>query len=132
MKKNIIIIFLVYLFGFVVINSLYSNNFYNYEFLYNSHTDRPYLSILIFCFLFIFGMVMLMPIAMFLFVSGIIWGAILGTIISTIATTAAASISFLIMRNFSKNNFSKLKQKISDRIDLNIGKEIKQNISCVP
>ena len=134
MKKNIIIIFLVYLFGFVIINSLYNNNFYNYDFLYNFNTDRPYLSILIFCFLFIFGMVMLMPIAMFfLFVSGIIWGAILGTIISTIATSAAASISFLIMRNFSKNNFfSKLKQKISDKIDLNIGKrdQIKYIILC--
>ena len=75
---------------------------------------------------------MLMPVAMFLLVSGIIWGAILGTIISTIATSAAASISFLIMRNFSNNNFQTMKEKISDKIDLNIGKrdQIKYIILC--
>lgn len=134
MKKNIIIILFLYLIGFILINSLYNNNFYNFEFLYNYSIENPYFSVLLFCLLFIFGMVMLMPIAMFfLFISGIIWGAALGTIISTIATSSAASISFLVMRNFSNSRFfSKIKDKISKKFDLNINtkNQIKYIILC--
>ena len=75
-----------------------------------------------------------MPIAMFfLFISGIIWGAALGTIISTIATSSAASISFLVMRNFSNSRFfSKIKDKISKKFDLNIDtkNQIKYIVLC--
>ncbi len=79
-------------------------------------------------------MVMLMPIAMiFLFTSGIIWGVVEGTIISTISTSAAASISFLIMRNFSENKLlSNLKYKIMSKsnININTNDQIKYVILC--
>lgn len=113
---------------------LYRNNFYNFEFIYNFSLVNSSLSIIIFCSLFIFGMVMLMPIAMiFLFTSGIIWGVVEGTIISTISTSAAASISFLIMRNFSENKLlSNLKYKIVSKsnININTNDQIKYVILC--
>ena len=134
MKKNILIILFLYLIGFILVNSLYNNNFYNFEFLYTYSIENPFFSVLLFCLLFIFGMVILMPIAMFfLFISGIIWGAALGTIISTIATSSAASISFLVMRNFSNSRFfSKIKDKISKKFDLNIDtkNQIKYIVLC--
>ncbi len=134
MKKNFLIILLFYIIGFVVTYMLYRNNFYNFEFIYNFSLVNSSLSIIIFCSLFIFGMVMLMPIAMiFLFTSGIIWGVVEGTIISTISTSAAASISFLIMRNFSENKLlSNLKYKIVSKsnININTNDQIKYVILC--
>ncbi len=134
MKKNFLIILLFYIIGFVVTYTLYRNNFYNFEFIYNFSLVNSSLSIIIFCSLFIFGMVMLMPIAMiFLFTSGIIWGVVEGTIISTISTSAAASISFLIMRNFSENKLlSNLKYKIVSKsnININTNDQIKYVILC--
>ena len=134
MKKNFLIILLFYIIGFVVIYTLYRNNFYNFEFIYNFSLVNSSLSIIVFCFLFIFGMVMLMPIAMiFLFTSGIIWGVVEGTIISTISTSIAASISFLIMRNFSENKLlSNLKYKIMSKsnININTNNQIKYVILC--
>ena len=134
MKKNFLIILLFYIIGFVVIYTLYRNNFYNFEFIYNFSLVNSSLSIIVFCFLFIFGMVMLMPIAMiFLFTSGIIWGVVEGTIISTISTSIAASISFLIMRNFSeKKLLSNLKYKILSKsnININTSDQIKYVILC--
>ena len=134
MKKNFLIILLFYIIGFVVTYTLYRNNFYNFEFIYNFSLVNSSLSIIVFCFLFIFGMVMLMPIAMiFLFTSGIIWGVVEGTIISTISTSIAASISFLIMRNFSeKKLLSNLKYKILSKsnININTSDQIKYVILC--
>lgn len=134
MKKNFLIILLFYIIGFVVTYTLYRNNFYNFEFIYNFSLVNSSLSIIVFCFLFIFGMVMLMPIAMiFLFTSGIIWGVVEGTIISTISTSIAASISFLIMRNFSENKLlSNLKYKIMSKsnININTNDQIKYVILC--
>ena len=134
MKKNFLIILLFYIIGFVVTYTLYRNNFYNFEFIYNFSLVNSSLSIIVFCFLFIFGMVMLMPIAMiFLFTSGIIWGVVEGTIISTISTSIAASISFLIMRNFSeKKLLSNLKYKIMSKsnININTNDQIKYVILC--
>ena len=134
MKKNFLIILLFYIIGFVVTYTLYRNNFYNFEFIYNFSLVNSSLSIIVFCFLFIFGMVMLMPIAMiFLFTSGIIWGVVEGTIISTISTSIAASISFLIMRNFSeKKLLNNLKYKILSKsnININTSDQIKYVILC--
>ena len=134
MKKNFLIILLFYIIGFVVTYTLYRNNFYNFEFIYNFSLVNSSLSIIVFCFLFIFGMVMLMPIAMiFLFTSGIIWGVVEGTIISTISTSIAASISFLIMRNFSeKKLLNNLKYKILSKsnININTNDQIKYVILC--
>ena len=134
MKKDFLIILFLYIIGFIIIFSLYRNNFYNFEFIYNFSSENSSLAIILFCFLFIFGMVMLMPIAMiFLFTSGIIWGVIEGTIISTISTTIAASISFLIMRNFSENKFlTNTKYKIMSKFDININTkdQIKYVILC--
>ena len=134
MKKNFLIILLFYIIGFVVTYTLYRNNFYNFEFIYNFSLVNSSLSIIVFCFLFIFGMVMLMPIAMiFLFTSGIIWGVVAGTIISTISTSIAASISFLIMRNFSeKKLLNNLKYKILSKsnININTSDQIKYVILC--
>jgi len=133
-KKNFLIILLFYIIGFVVTYTLYRNNFYNFEFIYNFSLVNSSLSIIVFCFLFIFGMVMLMPIAMiFLFTSGIIWGVVEGTIISTISTSIAASISFLIMRNFSeKKLLNNLKYKILSKsnININTSDQIKYVILC--
>ena len=134
MKKNLLIILSLYLFGFIIVYLLNINNFYTFEFIYNFSLENPSLAIILFCFLFIFGMVMLMPIAMiFLFTSGIIWGVVEGTIISTISTSIAASISFLIMRNFSENKLlSNLKYKIRSKsnINININGQIKYVILC--
>lgn len=134
MKKNLLIILSLYLFGFIIVYLLNINNFYTFEFIYNFSLENPSLAIALFCFLFIFGMVMLMPIAMiFLFTSGIIWGVVEGTIISTISTSIAASISFLIMRNFSENKLlSNLKYKIMSKsnININTNDQIKYVILC--
>ena len=134
MKKNLLIILSLYLFGFIIVYLLNINNFYTFEFIYNFSLENPSLAIALFCFLFIFGMVMLMPIAMiFLFTSGIIWGVVEGTIISTISTSIAASISFLIMRNFSENKLlSNLKYKIMSKSNINIktNDQIKYVILC--
>ena len=134
MKKNLLIILSLYLFGFIIVYLLNINNFYTFEFIYNFSLENPSLAIALFCFLFIFGMVMLMPIAMiFLFTSGIIWGVVEGTIISTISTSIAASISFLIMRNFSeKKLLSNLKYKILSKsnININTNDQIKYVILC--
>jgi len=133
-KKNLLIILSLYLFGFIIVYLLNINNFYTFEFIYNFSLENPSLAIALFCFLFIFGMVMLMPIAMiFLFTSGIIWGVVEGTIISTISTSIAASISFLIMRNFSENKLlSNLKYKIMSKsnININTNDQIKYVILC--
>tara|TARA_Y100001936_G_C16084049_1_gene680166 strand:- start:3510 stop:4001 length:492 start_codon:yes stop_codon:yes gene_type:complete len=79
-------------------------------------------------------MVMLLPIAMiFLFTSGIIWGVTYGTIISTVCTSIAASISFLVMRNFSNTNLvCKLKEKINNKLklDMNVNDQIRYIILC--
>ncbi len=134
MKKNLLIILSLYLFGFIIVYLLNINNFYTFEFIYNFSLENPSLAIALFCFLFIFGMVMLMPIAMiFLFTSGIIWDVVEGTIISTISTSIAASISFLIMRNFSENKLlSNLKYKIMSKsnININTNNQIKYVILC--
>ena len=134
MKKNLLIILSLYLFGFIIVYLLNINNFYTFEFIYNFSLENPSLAIALFCFLFIFGMVMLMPIAMiFLFTSGIIWGVVEGTIISTISTSIAASISFLIMRNFSENKLLRnLKYKIMSKsnININTNDQIKYVILC--
>ena len=134
MKKNLLIILSLYLFGFIIVYLLNINNFYTFEFIYNFSLENPSLAIALFCFLFIFGMVMLMPIAMiFLFTSGIIWDVVVGTIISTISTSIAASISFLIMRNFSeKKLLSNLKYKILSKsnININTSDQIKYVILC--
>jgi len=133
-KKNLLIILSLYLFGFIIVYLLNINNFYTFEFIYNFSLENPSLAIALFCFLFIFGMVMLMPIAMiFLFTSGIIWGVVEGTIISTISTSIAASISFLIMRNFSENKLLRnLKYKIMSKsnININTNDQIKYVILC--
>ena len=129
MKKNILIILFLYLCGYLIIHSLYKNNFYSIEYIYDFSLENTILALILFSLLFIFGMVMLLPIAMiFLFTSGIIWGVTYGTIISTVCTSIAASISFLVMRNFSNTNLvCKLKEKINNRLklDMNVNDQIR-------
>ena len=134
MKKNILIILFLYLCGYLIIHSLYKNNFYSIEYIYGFSLENTILALILFSLLFIFGMVMLLPIAMiFLFTSGIIWGVTYGTIISTVCTSIAASISFLVMRNFSNTNLvCKLKEKINNKVklDMNVNDQIRYIILC--
>ena len=106
MKKNLSILIIIYLFGYALMYFLYNNDYFNLEFIQNSPDGLDILKIFIFCVLFSFGMIILLPIALFfLLTAGIVWDVLLGTLISTVSTTFAACVSFLIMRYFCKNLF---------------------------
>lgn len=105
---------------------LYNNDYFNLEFIQNSSDGLDILKIFIFCVLFSFGMIMLLPIALFfLLTAGIVWDVLLGTLISTVSTTFAACVSFLIMRYFAKTSLLiGVKEKIVKKLNFNIKENI--------